>query len=80
MFLWLNFEVEDKEIQLKLFPEKKSFLDMLPEKGPDSSEEKAVYAAAACTLKAVQPLFGLVKELGLANNLGVLFMQEVEVK
>jgi protease IV len=65
---------EDEKIHLKVFSKEKSLLEILLDEEAESSQEKMVVVAATHTLKKLQPLFGVINELGITNDYGVLTM------
>jgi len=66
----------EEDIQLRLFPEEKGFLQRLMDEGPSSSDAAAA-AVLQRTLRAVQPATRLATELGLLADRGVLTMPPV---
>jgi protease-4 len=66
------------DVNLVLFPRKKSFFETLTQKTPDSSESDAWAAAAVEIAHELQPVIGLLRDLGLTPNRGgVLTMPPV---
>jgi protease IV len=75
-------KIPDKEeVNLKVFPPKKSPFQMLFEEGHHSSDpEEAAVAALARDLKVIQPYIRRIKMLALGPESGVLTMPPVEGK
>ena len=71
---------ESENVRLKLFPAKKSRLDVFFGDEPDSSEREGVSAAFTRALKVIQPLARRVRMLDSQDRRGVLTMPEVEPK
>jgi protease-4 len=73
---------EGAEIQLKLFPARKTLLQAIAEKllgeEKDNSEEDTETVALARVLQMLQPLARAVRSLGPGSNSGVLTMPELE--
>jgi len=63
---------EDEDIDLRLFPEEKSTLDMLLGDEPENSEESATVAVMSRVLQTVQPLVRMAREVGLISKNDVL--------
>jgi len=73
-------EIPDGEdINLVLFPKKKSFLDFIMGDEPESSESEAMVTAAVRTIRAVQPYIRMAAEAGLIENRQVLRMPAMEL-
>ncbi len=66
----------EEDIELRLYPEEKSLLDILLGDKPESSED-VVVATTTRMLRALQPAAQLMRQLGLADDRGVLRMPEV---
>ncbi|MDH4156132.1 MAG: signal peptide peptidase SppA [candidate division Zixibacteria bacterium] len=66
----------EEDVELRLYPEEKSLLDILLGDEPESSED-VVVAAATRMLGALQPAAQLMRQLGLVDDGGVLRMPEV---
>ena len=59
---------EDKDVKLKLFPEKKTFIEKILEDDPESSEKTAFASVVRNTVRMAQPALRLARELGLLDN------------
>ncbi|MCI0655958.1 MAG: signal peptide peptidase SppA [Acidobacteria bacterium] len=75
-------KIPDKEeVNLKVYPPKKSPFQMLFEEGPHSSDPgEAAVAALARDMKQIQPYIRRIKMLALGPETGVLTMPPVEAK
>jgi protease-4 len=62
------------DVNLVLYPRKKSFFETLTQKTPDSSESDAWAAAAVEIAHELQPVIGLLRDLGLTPNRGGVLM------
>ena len=71
---------KDEEIHLMVFPKEKSLLQLLSVKEPESSQEEMIAVTTRHTLERLQPVFGLIDELGITNNYGVLTMQKTAAR
>ncbi len=70
---------EDAPVRLKVFPKKRSVIEMILEPALGSSEARAAVLLAR-VLKAVQPVIRLVREVGPGAEQGVLQMPEVTIR
>ena len=68
----------DAPVNIKVFPKKKSALEALLNRGPDSSDENAATATLAHVLQAVRPVLKVARQMGLASDPGVLAMPDVQ--
>lgn len=68
----------DAKIRLKMFPREKSTIEMLLDKGRESSESKAEAVVLARVLAAVRPWVLAASRAGLLESPGVLTMPPVE--
>ncbi|MCI0567389.1 MAG: signal peptide peptidase SppA [Acidobacteria bacterium] len=72
---------EKEEVNLKVYPPKKTPFQMLFEEGPHSSDPgEAAVAALARDMKQIQPYIRRIKMLALGPETGVLTMPPVEAK
>jgi len=72
---------EKEEVNLKVYPPKRSPIQMLFEEGPHSSDPgEAAVAALARDLKVIQPYIRRIKMLAMGPESGVLTMPPVEGK
>jgi len=72
---------EKEEVNLKVYPPKRSPFQMLFEEGPHSSDPgEAAVAALARDLKVIQPYIRRIKMLAMGPESGVLTMPPVEGK
>jgi protease-4 len=68
----------DAPIELKQFPPKKTWREMIFEKEPESSEDEVAQVALKRTLECLRPLARLARQLGLTQSPGALKMPEFE--
>lgn len=68
---------ESEEVELKVYPPKKTPFQLLFEEPPDSSDPRAAAEAWVRTLKAIQPVARQIKMLGIGADPGVLTMPPV---
>ncbi len=68
----------EKDIRIRLYPPKRSFIEMLLNDDPESSQPAAV-AAYVQVMKTLQPVLQTVRRAGLGQNDDVLKMPDVGV-
>ncbi len=68
----------DAKLKLKVFPKPKSTLDLLLDKGRDSSEPQAAAALLMQAVRAAEPLAPAIRATGLLGSPGVLSTPELE--
>ncbi len=68
----------DAKVRLKVFPKPKSILDLLLEKGRESSEAQAATALLIRAVRASEPLAPALRATGVLRAPGVLEMPEME--
>jgi protease IV len=69
----------DKDIRIRLYPPRRSFLEMIMSDEPESSQPAAV-AAYVEVMKSVQPVLQTLRRLGAGQNVDILKMPEMEFK
>ncbi len=70
----------DADIHLKIYPERRTFLQMLIERGPESGWPTGAHALTIRLLESMQPLFQVARQTGLLQPPGVLTMPPLEVR
>ncbi|HEV2132252.1 MAG TPA: signal peptide peptidase SppA [Longimicrobiaceae bacterium] len=70
----------DADLHLKLYPEERTFLETMLDRGPESSWPTGAGALAVRTYQSLQPLLQLARRTGLLGQPGVLTMPPLEIR
>ncbi|MDQ3606620.1 MAG: signal peptide peptidase SppA [Gemmatimonadota bacterium] len=70
----------DADLHLKLYPEERTFLETLIDRGPESSWPTGGGALAVRTYQSLQPLLQLARRTGMLGQPGVLTMPPLEIR
>ena len=65
-------------VRLRVYPRRRSPLDALFGKGPDSSERRSVHSSLADSVRRIQPAVRMMRDLGVFGDDGVLTMPRTE--
>ena len=70
----------DADIRVRVFPERRTLLESLLDRGPDSSQPTATQALARMMVETLQPMAALARRTGLIDPPGALTMPELEIR
>ena len=70
----------DDDIRVRVFPERRTLLESLLDRGPDSSQPTATQALARMMVETLQPVAALARRTGLIDPPGALTMPELEIR